>query len=132
MTCCPCCCDLCHLLCTLILIMLLIGLVGLAIYLSVIIFWAFFGILLYYCQHVDTCYYVTKDQCKSLCKNIFFRRNNRIVNESSDESSDESSYESDIENPSIKETKLNEIIIIQNPGPIPLSIGRISNNNNIN
>ena len=56
-------------------------------------------------------------------------RNNRIVDESVYNSDSSYDSDSDIENQielPLKETKTQDIIIIQNPGPIPFSMGRTS------
>ena len=139
MTCTACCCELCNLICSCILVAILVGIIGLSIYFSIIIFWALLTICFYYYQHLDACYI---EFCEKKCKKIYnvcckCKCNNRISaydsNSDSDSDSDSDSEmndHNDVENPSIKETKnqdIIDIIIIENPGPIPFSMGRKCN-----
>jgi len=96
-------------------------------------FLLFIGMFIcYFFQKCDTCYHIyVKDGCNHLvhdcigcCKIMCCPRNNRIA--------DGSYYDSDIENQielTLRETKIQDIIIIQNPGPMPLSMGRACNKN---
>ena len=99
-------------------------------------FLLFIGMFIcYFFQKCDTCYYIYMERgciylindCIGCCKIMCCRRNNRISDESSYDS--DSDIENQIELP-IKETKTQDIIIIQNPGPMPLSMGRKCNHKN--
>lgn len=95
----------------------------------ILLFLAMF--ICYFCEKCDTCYYIyVKEGCRYLvndcigcCKIMCCPRNNRISDESSYEPDADSDLENQIELP-VKKIKTPDIIIIQNPGPFPLSMGR--------
>jgi hypothetical protein len=133
---CECCCTAVG---SIILTVFAIGIVAALLYAAAYFLLLLCMLICYFFQKCDTCYYIYMERgciylindCIGCCKIMCCRRNNRISDESSYDS--DSSCDSDIENQielPIKETKTQDIIIIQNPGPVPFSMGRECNNKN--
>ena len=133
---CECCCTAIG---SAILIVIVVGTVAALLY-ATAYFLLLLGMLIcYFFQKCDTCYYIYLERgciylvndCIGCCKIMCCPRNNRISDESvyNSDSSYDSDSDSDIENQielPLKETKTQDIIIIQNPGPMPFSMGRSS------
>ena len=130
-----CCCKTaCECICTIIFFIIAIGLALIILYGVAVFLWVLCLVCGYYISYLDTCYYT---YCEDRCKNLYkcfckckCRNNNRIHIESDSDS--DSDIENQIELIEINhekqpETKLQEIIIIQNPGPMPLTMGRQCN-----
>ena len=122
----------CECICTIILFIIMLCIAFIILYVVGVFLWFLCLVCCYYISHLDTCYYTyCEDRCKKLYKcfcKCKCRNNNRIHMESDSDSDSDSDIENQIELIEIKpETKLSEIIIIQNPGPMPLTMGRQCN-----